>query len=121
MKKTSKFLSLSALLLILAGCSSVTNYPPVSGEGFWQVHGIFFLICMVLVPRITILVATPAPIGLLSWFGWAFMPRLLAAILATHYYWDTNPVLCVIAWIVALAVTAKTSLKTAIEVSRYLS
>lgn len=48
------------------------------------------------------LLAITIPGGCLFWFGWLFFPHITVAILATHYYWSTNPVLCVIAWIVAI-------------------
>jgi hypothetical protein len=76
---------------------------------FWQVHGVWFLIFMFLFPRITMLVATPFPVGCLAWVGWVFVPRIVAAILATHFYWDTNPVLCVFTWIFAVGGTGGTS------------
>jgi hypothetical protein len=34
-----------------------------------------------------------------------FVPRLLVAILATTYYWHTNPVLCIVAWMIAFGGT----------------
>lgn len=37
----------------------------------------------------------------LFWLGWLFTPRFVAAILATSFYWDTNPILCILAWIIA--------------------
>lgn len=55
------------------------------------------------------LVATPFPIGLGGWFGWLVAPRIYAAIIATTLYWDTNPTLCVITWIVALGTTGATN------------
>ncbi len=72
---------------------------------FWQVHGIFFLLFITLFPRLTMLLAVWTPFGPLSWLGWLFVPHLTVAILATQYYWDTNPILCVIAWFVAFAGT----------------
>ena len=73
---------------------------------FWQVHGWLFLICIVFFPRITMLVAgTVGSFGPLGWLGWIFAPHLTVAILATTFYWHTNPILCVIAWIVALGGT----------------
>ena len=47
-------------------------------------------------------VGSKLPVSSLWWLGWIFAPRLLVAILATTAYWDTNPVLCVLAWIWAL-------------------
>ncbi|MDP2052990.1 MAG: hypothetical protein Q8L75_05105 [Acidobacteriota bacterium] len=73
---------------------------------FWQVHGWLFLICVAIFPRLTMLFAVSAPFGFLAWAGWLFFPHLTVAILATTYYWDNNPVLCVIAWFVALGGTA---------------
>lgn len=68
---------------------------------FWEAHSLLFLLSMLLFPRLTMLFATSAPFGLLHWLGWAFMPRLTAAILATTFYWQTNTLLCVAAWITA--------------------
>ena len=44
-------------------------------------------------------------VGLLHWLGWFIAPHLLVAILATTTYWNTNPVLCIIAWFFAFAGT----------------
>jgi hypothetical protein len=41
--------------------------------------------------------------GFLWWLGFFFMPRLLVAVLATVAYGKTNPLLVVIAWIVAIS------------------
>ena len=72
---------------------------------FWQVHGIFFLIFITLFPRFTMLLAVTTPFGLLSWLGWLFVPHFTVAILATQFYWHTNPILCIIAWFFAFAGT----------------
>jgi len=32
-------------------------------------------------------------------------PALHGCLLATYYYWDTNPVLCIVAWFVAFGGT----------------
>lgn len=66
---------------------------------FWDVHGWLFLVGIAAFPRLTMLLAVSVPFGWLAWLGWLFVPSLLVAILATNYYWDTNPVLCVLAWI----------------------
>ena len=73
---------------------------------FWQVHGWLFLIAVTFFPRLTMLFAVSAPFGLLAWVGWLFVPHVTVAVLATAYYWDTNPVLCIIAWFVAFGGTA---------------
>jgi hypothetical protein len=72
---------------------------------FWQVHGVLFLFFATFFPRLAMLFAVTVPFGFLAWFGWIFAPHLTVAILATQYYWQTNPVLCVIAWFVALVGT----------------
>lgn len=72
---------------------------------FWQEHTIFFLIFITFFPRLTMLFATSVHFGFLGWLGWLFAPHLTVAILATQYYWHTNPILCTIAWFVALAGT----------------
>ncbi len=84
-----------------------------TGVDFWQVHGWAFLIGLVFFPRITMLVAGTAlefmkfasPWGILAWIGWMFAPYLVIAILASTFYWDTNPGLCVGAWILAVSGT----------------
>jgi hypothetical protein len=73
---------------------------------YWQVHGVLFLIAATFVPRLAMLFAVSVPFGWLAWLGWLFAPHLTVAILATTFYWQTNPVLCVIAWFIALGGTA---------------
>ena len=72
---------------------------------FWEVHGWWFLIFIMFFPRLTMLFAVVMPFGWLAWLGWLFVPHFTVAILATTYYWDTNPILCIIAWLVALGGT----------------
>ena len=72
---------------------------------FWMEHGIFFLIFATFFPRLTMLFAVTAPFGFIEWLGWAIFPHLTVAILATQYYWETNPILCLIAWFIAFAGT----------------
>ena len=72
---------------------------------FWAVHGIFFLIFITFFPRLTMLFAVSLHFGILHWIGWLFAPHLTVAILATQYYWQTNPILCIIAWFIAFAGT----------------
>ena len=73
---------------------------------FWDAHTFDWLVLIGLAffPRLTMLVAS-GPFGVLQWIGWVFAPHLLVAILATTQYWDTDPVLCVIAWFFAFAGT----------------
>lgn len=80
---------------------------------FWQVHGWLFLFGLVFFPRLTMLFAgtvwkfallTP-PWNILAWVGWVLSPSLVVAILATTYYWNTNPILCIFAWLFLLSKT----------------
>lgn len=73
---------------------------------FWDIHGWLFLIAVTIFPRLTMLFAVAVPFGWLHWIGWLVAPHLTVAILATIYYWDTDPILCVIAWFVAFGGTA---------------
>mgnify|MGYP001389058791 CR=1 FL=1 len=67
-------------------------------------HPYLLLFGLACFPRITLLFVG-GPFGILHWLGWAIAPHLLVAILATTTYWDTNPVLCVVAWFFAFAGT----------------
>lgn len=88
---------------------------------YWEVHGLAFLFFITFFPRFTMLWGmiwgTIVSGGLLWWLGFVLAPHLLAAILATTYYWDTNPVLCVFAWIIALSGESAEK-KTAVSTSR---
>ncbi len=72
---------------------------------YWDYHGIFFLVGALLLPRITTLFFTTISFGFLAILGWFVAPHLLVALYATTYYWDSNPFLCCIAWIVAIVGT----------------
>jgi hypothetical protein len=80
---------------------------------FWQVHGLAFLLAIALFPRLTMLFAVSVPFGWLAWLGWLFVPSFLVAVLATTYYWHTNPVLCVIAWFWFFGKIGETGRRTA--------
>lgn len=71
---------------------------------FWTNHGELFLICLALFPRLTLLFSNIISGGLLWWLGWIFAPHLLVAILAIPYF-DSNPVLVIIAWFIAFSGT----------------
>jgi hypothetical protein len=71
---------------------------------FLDNHGVLTLICLVLFPRLTLLFASFASGGLLWWLGWLFTPHLLVAFLSLTY-WDTDPALVVVAWLIALGGT----------------
>lgn len=69
---------------------------------YWDSHGVGLLIGLALLPRITLLVSSVATGGLVWWLGWLFAPRILVAVLATVAYFNANPGLVVIAWLIAL-------------------
>jgi hypothetical protein len=71
---------------------------------FFDQHGVITLICLAIFPRLTLLIATFATGGVLWWFGWIFTPHLLVAILSLQY-WNTNPVLVIVAWLMAVGGT----------------
>jgi hypothetical protein len=73
---------------------------------FWDAHTYDWIVLagLALFPRITLLFVG-GPLAWYAWIGWLVCPHLLVAILATTKYWDSNPVLCVIAWFFAFAGT----------------
>jgi len=92
------------IMLVITGVSAIlinvfhVEYGTIN---FWQNHGVIFLICIALFPRLTMIFATPWG-GLIWWLGLLFVPRLQVAILATICYWNTNKILVIMAWLVAL-------------------
>jgi len=71
---------------------------------FFTHHPWYVLIFLVIFPRLTLLIASFVTGGLLWWLGWVFCPYFLIAILSLPYF-NTNPVLVVIAWILAFSGT----------------
>ncbi len=69
---------------------------------YWERHGLLFLLCLAVFPRLTLLLGGMWTGGLLWWVGWLFAPRLLVAVLATLAYWHNNPFLVIVSWLVAL-------------------
>lgn len=73
---------------------------------YWDSHGILFLIGLVVFPRLTLLFSGAAGIyfsGLVWWLGWLFLPRFAAALIGSLVYWETNPILVMGSWLVALS------------------
>lgn len=83
---------------------------------FWAVHGIFFLIFACIFPRLTLLFGTNISFGLLGWLGFFFAPRFTIAAYSYWFYWDTNPILVLFAFVNAFL--GETGEKT-IVFSRY--
>ncbi len=75
---------------------------------FFDKYNTLILICLAVFPRLTLLIASFATGGFLWWLGWIFAPHLLVAILAIPY-WDSNPVLVIFAWLIALSGTGAES------------
>ena len=67
-----------------------------------HLHPIWYLIGWILFPRIMFWFVSAITGGFGFWLGVFFCPYIMAAYWATHYYWDTNPVLCILVWIYAL-------------------
>ena len=88
---------------------------------FWDHHGVFFLIFITLFPRLTLLFSSVAFGGLFWWIGFFFVPRILVAVLATMSYLQTNPVLVIISWLVALSgeSTEKYALRRRVKIVRF--
>ncbi len=72
-------------------------------NNFWDHHGFLFLFFITLFPRLTLLFSSVAFGGIFWWLGFLFAPRVLVAVLATMSYFNSNPLLVVISWIVALS------------------
>ena len=68
---------------------------------YWNEYGIWTVLFLALFPRLTLLFGAFASGGLLWWLGWIFAPHILVAVLAIPFF-DSNPVLVIIAWIIAL-------------------
>lgn len=74
----------------------------LGSENYWDHHGLFFLVFLATFPRLTLLFSNVVSGGLLWWLGFIFAPRVLVATLATLAYWQQNPILVTIAWLVAV-------------------
>jgi len=74
---------------------------------YWAVHGFWLLVGLTFLPRLTVIIGTlvgalALSYGILFWIGFILFPRIFIAILAAYNYWDTNPVLVVIACLLCL-------------------
>lgn len=111
----SIFLKLLGLFLIITGLSTILiqEFSVEFGTvNYWQNRGVFFLFFVTLFPRLTLLLSSVVSGGFLWWLAWVFSPRILVAYLATVAYWQTNPILVVISWVIALG--GETSEKTVV-------
>lgn len=102
MKTFFKFLLLFFVLSVISSIL-MTGFNVKFGEvNYWDVRGVFFLIFISIFPRLTLLFSSVPFGGFFWWLGFFFCPRLLVAILATFAYWQTNPILVSIAWLLVL-------------------
>ncbi len=110
------FLALTGATTLLMTYTEV----PFLDQNYWENHGVFLLIFITLFPRLTLLFSSIPFGGLLWWLGFIFAPRVLVATLATITYWEVNPVLVVISWLVAISGESgeKSVLNTQVRVVR---
>lgn len=111
----SIFLKILGLFLVITGLSTILMQEfsiQFGTVNYWQKHGVFFLIFLTIFPRLTLLLSSVVSGGFLWWLAWLFSPRLLVAYLATVAYWQTNPLLVIFSWIIALG--GETSEKTVV-------
>ncbi len=96
-----------AVVFALVGVASLVLMQVFGADfgtaNYWDAHGLGLLLGLALLPRLTLLLSSIATGGLLWWLGWLVAPRMLVATLATVSYFETNPALVVIAWLIALS------------------
>ena len=68
---------------------------------FFERHSEITLLGLAFFPRLWLLFGGFATGGILWWLGLIFTPHLLVAILSLPY-WETNPMLVIVAWVLAL-------------------
>lgn len=102
MNKLFKFFVV--FIMVAAAVFLLDHYSAVQfgQSNYWDKRGVFFLFFVTLFPRLTLLFSSVATGGLIWWLGWLFVPRILVATLATVTYWNQNPILVVIAWLIAI-------------------
>lgn len=69
---------------------------------YWEVHGVLFLIGLTLFPRLTVLLFSHVTGLLIFWIFFMCFPRIVIPILAAYHYWDSNPILVVISFLICL-------------------
>lgn len=98
------------LFLALTGATTLMlNYTDVKlgAIDFFINHGWIFLISIALFPRLTLIVSglifhSIEFGGIIWWAGFFLAPRFLVSILATISYWNTNQMLVIASWLIAL-------------------
>jgi uncharacterized membrane protein YtjA (UPF0391 family) len=102
MKTLFRFLLVFFVLSLVAGVLMRYSQIDFGIIDYWERHGVLFLIFIAIFPRLTLLFSSVATGGVIWWLAWLFAPRILVAILATIAYWQTNPILVSISWVIAL-------------------
>lgn len=97
-----KGFALFVVLTIVSGLMVSMFNVEFGTSNFFDKHGIFFLVCIALVPRLTLFFSSVPFGGILWWAGFLFCPRFLVASLATVHYFKSNPVLVVLSWLIAI-------------------
>lgn len=94
-------LFVSCILILLLIDPNFSRYAHEHGN-FFQHHGFLILIGWYLFPRIMFWFFSAITGGFWFWIGVFFTPQIMMAYWATKYYWTTNPILCLIAWLTVL-------------------
>lgn len=102
MRTFLRFLMVFFVVAVAAALASGLLGVEFGRDNYWNHHGVFFLIFLTAFPRLTLFFGDVVSGGLFWWLSWLFAPRLLVAVLATTAYWVQNPMLVVIAWLIAL-------------------
>lgn len=97
-----KFLAAFGLAALIALLAVEVFHQPLGQINYFDRHGFLLLVGLALFPRLTLLFSSIPFGGLFWWLGWIILPRLLVALLATVTYWQTNPLLVTLSWILAL-------------------
>lgn len=90
------------LLAIISWVLMTQFNVPFGTVSYFENHGFLLLVFLTFFPRLTLLFSSIATGGFLWWISWLFFPRILVAVLATFAYFQTNPILVTISWLVAL-------------------
>lgn len=96
--------SLIIFLVLLVASSLMIEYfgYEFGDTNYFDKRGVFFLVFVTLFPRLTLLFSSVPFGGVLWWLGLIFCPRILVAVLATVNYFQTNPILVILSWLIAL-------------------
>ena len=115
------FLGIVFLTIVTSILIYISDSPYVNTINYFENHGWAWLqlVLWFLFPRLSFIFLSAMTGGFFFWLGVLIFPRIMVAYWATFYYWDTNPILCLIAWLLALGIEPFEKYKTSkIIVSR---